>query len=148
MIPPVATVMQTVAVSLMTEIAPQIQPEYHQKSLGMLAMLLLMGSEDWDRAAARRVEENAELRRIFGEAADCVADDALRARLEEAAAGADDSLLISQLDRGNDELRELLIALHERVEELDTAEAKRVEAEIWSELRTSTERRRISAAVF
>ena len=148
MIPPVATVMQTVAVSLMTEIAPQIQPEYHQKSFGMLAMLLLMGSEEWDRAAARRVEENAELRRIFGEAAGCVADDALRARLEEAAAGTDDSLLISQLDRGNDELRELLIALHERVEELDTAEAKRVEAEIWSELRASTERRRISAAVF
>ncbi len=148
MIPPVTTVMQTLAISLMTEIGPQVQPEYHQKTLGMLAMLLLMGSEDLDRAAARRVEENAELRRIFGGAAACVADDALRARLEEAAAGTDGSLLISELERSNGELRELLIALHERVEQLDTAEAKRVEAEIWSELRTSTERRRISAAVF
>ena len=148
MIPPVVAVMQTLAISLMTEIGPQIQPEYQQKTLGILAILLLMGSEDLDRAAARRVEENAELRRIFGEAAACVADDALRARLEEAAVGTDGSLLISELERGNGELRELLIALHERVEQLDTAEAKRVEAEIWSELRASTERRRISAAVF
>jgi hypothetical protein len=148
MIPPVTTVMQTLAISLMTEIGPQVQPEYQQKSLGMLAVLLLMGSEDVERAAARRVEENAELRRIFGEAAACVVDDALRARLEEAAVGTDGSLLISELERANGELRELLIALHERVEELDTAEAKRIEAEIWSELRTSTERRRVSTAVF
>ena len=148
MIPPVAAVMQTLAISLMTEIGPQVRPEYQQKTLGMLAVLLLMGSEDVERAASRRVEENAELRRILGEAAACVADDALRAQLEEAAAGTDGSLLISQLERTNGELRELLIALHERVEELDTAEAKRVEAEIWSELRTSTERRRVSTAVF
>ena len=148
MIPPVAAVMQTLAISLMTEIGPQVQPEYQQKNLTMLAMLLMMASEEWDRAVARRVEENAELRRIFGAAAACVDDDALRARLLKAAAGTDDSLLVSELDRSNDALRELLIALHERVEALDTDEARRVETEIWRELCASTERRRISAAVF
>jgi len=148
MIPPVTAVMQTLAISLMTEIGPQVQPEYQQKTLTMLAMLLMMASEEWDRAVARRVEENAELRRIFGAAAACVDDDALRARLEKAAAGTDDSLLVSDLDRSNDALRELLIALHERVEALGTDEARRIEAEIWRELCASTERRRISAAVF
>lgn len=148
MIPPVATVMQNLAISLMTEIGPQVQPEYQQKSLTILAMLLLMAGEEWDRAVARRVEENAELRRIFRSAAACVDDDALRARLEKAAAETDDSLLVSELDRSNDALRELLIALHERVEALDTDEARRVETEIWSELCASTERRKISAAVF
>jgi len=123
MIPPVAAVMQTLAISLMTEIGPQVEPEYQQKNLTMLAMLLMMASEEWDRAVARRVEENAELRRIFGAAAACVDDGALRARLEKAAAGTDDSLLVSDLDRSNDALRELLIALHERVEALDTDEA-------------------------
>jgi hypothetical protein len=148
MIPPVGTVLQTLAVSLMTEIGPQVQPEYYQKTLGMLAMLLLMANDDWDRGVARRVEENAELRRIFGAAAVHVADEALRARLEEAAAQTDQSLLVSDLQRSNDELRALLIALHERVEELDTDEARRIEEEIWTELRLSTERRRIATALF
>jgi len=148
MIPPVAAVMQNLAISLMTEIGPQVQPEYHQKNLTLLAMLLLMAGEEWDRAVARRVEENAALRCIFREAAACVEDDALRSRLEKAASEADESLLVSDLDRSNDALRELLIALHERVESLDTDAARRVEAEIWSELRASTERRKISASVF
>jgi len=148
MIPPVAAVMQNLAISLMTEIGPQVQPEYQQKSLTLLAMLLLMAGEEWDRSVARRVEENAELRRIFGAAAACVDDDALRARLEKAASEADEGLLVSDLDRSNDALRGLLIALHERVESLDTDEARRIEAEIWSELCASTERRKISASVF
>jgi hypothetical protein len=148
MIPPVAVVMQNLAISLMTEIGPQVQPDYQQKSLTLLAMLLLMAGEEWDRSVARRVEENAELRRIFGSAAPSVEDDELRARLERAASEADESLLVSDLDRSNDALRELLIALHERVESLDTDEARRIEAEIWSELCASTERRKISASVF
>ena len=69
-------------------------------------------------------------------------DSDLAARLAEAAAGEEGSLLISDLDRSNQTLRALLIRLHEHVEKLTGAAARRVEAAIWAELRASTERRR------
>jgi hypothetical protein len=148
MIPPVASVLQTIAIKLMLEVGPQQQADYHQKTVTSLGMLLVVANEELNRIAARPVEENAELRRLFAGAAAGVDDDELRSRLEEAASGADESLLLSDLQRGNDELRALLVTLHAHVEDVDTPEARRLEAEIWTELRVSTERRQLSVAPF
>jgi hypothetical protein len=114
----------------------------------MQAMMLNAVREEMDRAAARRVEENAALRALFTAAAPAVTDAALRAQLAEAAAGRDASLLVPALEATNRALRELLIALHAHVETLRGDAARGVEAAIWRELAASTERRKLSLAVF
>jgi hypothetical protein len=112
------------------------------------AALLLAVREEFDRAAARRVEENRALRRLFADAVSVVAGDRLRARLRDAAATEDTSLLVPDLERRNNELRALLIDLHAHVESLPGDDARALEDAIWRELRASTERRRLSLAVF
>jgi hypothetical protein len=146
--PDVAKLLEIVSGKLLFEIAPNVQPSYRQSSVGITAMLLGMVREEWERAAARRVEENAVLRALFARAAVHVADTDLRRRLEGAAAGRDASLLVSELDKANDALRALLIELHAHVETQDAAWARAVDAEIWRELVTSTERRRFALAPF
>jgi hypothetical protein len=146
--PDPAFVVERVFQSLLTEIAPAVQPAYRQATVMMHAMLLASVREEMDRAAARRVEENAALRALFAEAAPAVRDAALRARLEGAAHGADASLRVPDLETGNAALRALLIELHAHVETLAAPEARRIEAAIWRELAASTERRKLSIAPF
>ncbi len=133
---------------LLTELAPSQASAYRRASLALEAVLLECIREEWDRAAARRVEENAALRALFADAALTVEAAPLRARLERAARGADPSLRVADLDAANRELRGLLIELHACVEGSDAPAARRLEAAIWDELRRSTERRRLSVAPF
>ena len=77
-----------------------------------------------------------------------VADPELSARLSQAAATGDASLLVSKLEIANGVLRGLLIELHAYVEELDSPEAKQIETAIWRELAASTERRKLSLGPF
>jgi len=146
--PDVDLTLQFIAASLITEIAPQISDDYTQRNSMLTAMLLQTAAEEWDRAAARRVDENSVLRQLFAEVAPEIGDRDLRARLEAAAGEEEESLRISDLNRSNDRLRTLLIELHAHVEEIDTETARRIEAAIWQELRVSTERRAQSLAPF
>ena len=146
--PGVEKVLEVLAGSLMIEVAPHVSPSYRQSSVGVSAILLTMIREEWDRAASRRVEENAALRALFREAAPVVTDTELRRRLEAAAAGTEKSLRISDLDPANDALRALLIDLHAHVEELGSPAAKQIDNAIWKELVTSTERRKFALAPF
>jgi hypothetical protein len=146
--PPVEKVLEVLAGSLMIEIAPHVSPSYRQSSVGVSAILLTMVREEWERAAARRVEENAALRGLFRDAAPVVSDIDLRRRLETAAAERDADVRVSTLDASNDALRALLIDLHAHVEELDSAAARRIDDAIWKELAASTERRRFALAPF
>ena len=146
--PDVDLTLQLLSATLLAELAPLVPVEYAQKNLAIAAMALQMSAEEWDRAAARRVEENQELRRIFGEAAPVVKDPTLAGHLTVAAETRDSSLLIRDLDRENDELRHLLIELHAHLEELETPDAQRLEDVIWQELRISTERRALALAPF
>jgi hypothetical protein len=146
--PDVDVTLQIIAASLMTEIAPKISDDYTQRNSMLTVMLLQSAAEEWDRAAARRVEENRAMRRLFAEVAPEIGDPDLRGRLEAASGEEDGSLRISDLNRGNDGLRKLLIELHAHVEEIDTETARRIEAAIWQELRVSTERRALSLAPF
>lgn len=146
--PDVDLTLQMIASSLITEIVPKLSDDYTQRNSMLTAMLLQCAAEEWERAAARRVEENGALRRLFAEAAGEVREPELRARLEAASREEDESLRVSDLNRGNDRLRTLLIELHAHVEELDSDAARRIEQAIWQELRTSTERRALSLAPF
>jgi len=146
--PDVDVTLQMIASSLLTEIVPKISDDYTQRNSMLTAMLLQSAAEEWDRAAARRVEENRALRRLFEEAAGEIEDRDLRARLEAACREQDESLRITDLNRSNDRLRTLLIELHAHVEEIHTEAARRIEEAIWQELRISTERRALSLAPF
>lgn len=141
-------VLERVMQALLGEIAPAVQPAYRQASVTMHAMLLASVREEMDRAAARRVEENAALRALFAEAAPDVRDAALRERLESAASAEDASLRVPDLEAANLALRALLIELHAHAEAVGTAAARRIDAAIWRELAASTERRKLSIAPF
>ena len=146
--PDVGTVLDVVGGKLLLEIAPAVQATYQRQSVALTGILLTMVKEEWERSAARRVEENSALRALFGRAAGLVGDPELRRRLGEAAAGADASFLISALEQSNSALRALLIELHAHVESLASPAARALEDEIWRELVASTERRRFALAPF
>jgi hypothetical protein len=141
-------VLEVLALGLMTDVADHVADGYRRSTLQITAALLLAVREEFDRAVARRVDENRALRTLFNAARPVIEDDRLRARLVEAAATEDPSLLVPDLERANAELRALLIDLHVHVETLQGDEARTLNAAIWSELRASTDRRRLSLAVF
>jgi hypothetical protein len=129
--------------ALLGDVMPNVQPSYRQASVMAHAMMIGVMREEIDRAAARRVEENAALRALFADAAPVVKDAALRERVAAAARSADASLLVPALEDGNRALRALLIELHAHVEELPGDAARRLDAAIWRELAASTERRKL-----
>jgi hypothetical protein len=141
-------VFRTIALDLMVRVIPEITSSYHQGTIGMLATMLLIAADEWDRGASRRVEENARLREMFRDAAPIVQDPALRERLHALSETSDDDFRVSTLETGNCRLRAALIDLHANVETLEGADARRIEADIWRELAKSTERRALSTAPF
>ena len=141
-------VLEVMAERWMVELAPHVEPAYRRSSVSLEAVLLLCAREEWDRAAARRVEENGALRALFADAAVEVEDTGLRRRLEAGASCEDPSLRVEDLERVNQELRRLLIELHGYVETWKAPAAPRIEAAIWQELRLSTERRRLALGPF
>jgi hypothetical protein len=141
-------VLELTAAQLGGEILLAVQPRYRQAGVGMLAGLLGAIREEFDRAAARRVEENAVLRALFARGAEICTDAALAAQLRAAAVTRDDSLLVPALDAANRQLRALLIALHAHAEMLATPEARELDAAIWRELAASTARRKLSLGAF
>ncbi|MBM4335256.1 MAG: hypothetical protein FJ108_04985 [Deltaproteobacteria bacterium] len=146
--PEIPNVLEILAGTLLFDVMPNVSPSYRQSSVGVSAMLLGMVREEWDRAAARRSEENAALRALFRESLSAVSDANLRSRLDEATRGGDASLKISDLERDNERLRALLIELHAHVELEPGAPARAVEEAIWRELSASTERRKLALAPF
>jgi hypothetical protein len=146
--PDVPVALQKLSMSLLLEAAPAIGVDYLQRGTGIAAIMLQMAAAEWDRAAAWRAEENAALRALFRDAEGAVVDTGLRTRLREAAAGADEDLRISALERANHGLRALQVELHAHLETLASPEARRLEAALWAELRRSTERRALPLAPF
>lgn len=146
--PDVGTVLEVVGGKLLIEIAPAVQPNYRRNSVALTGLLLGMVREEWERSAARRIEENAALRKLFARGARVVTDAALRQKLSSAAAGTESSFLISALEQANAGLRTLLIELQTHVESLASPEARALDDEIWRELVASTERRRFALAPF
>ncbi len=145
--PDVTTVLAAVSGLIVREVAPALGDTYLSEQLQRSAALLGAAGEEFDRAAARRVQENQAMRRIFRQAAVLSADreDDLATALAAAARGSDlEDLRVSRLDADNHRLRSLLIRLHAWAESEQTPAARDLLAVIWTELRESTERRILS----
>lgn len=146
--PNIEAVCKKMAEDLLVRVLPAITPTYHQGTVGMMATMFSIIGEEWDRAASRRIEENARIRELLREAAPCGSDAALKEHLLALADTKDRDFHISALEKNNCDLRAALIELHAYVETQTGPVARRIEAAIWKELLESTERRRLSSAQF
>lgn len=133
---------------LATDVSPRLPAGWDQAIVARQGMLLQAVAEEFDRAAQRRVEENAALRQLFLSALPLVTDPDLSDSLKAAARSTDSDLRVSRLDAGNQTLRSLLVTLHAHVETLDGLEARELDASIWRELSLSTVRRQLSIGRF
>ena len=139
------TILQTVANALMTEHMPAATTEKAEADFGLSAVLIGVVSEELERAAARRIEENEELRRLFSESLSVIEDERLREQLKESAEGEEGDYRVSALDKVNGALLEVLIELHSHVEGLEGESARRTEEAIWQVLENWTKRREFTA---
>ena len=146
--PKIESVCLTMAADLFVRVIPEISPAYHQGTVGMVASILSIIGEEWDRAASRRLEENDRMRKLFREAAPFVNDTAFRRTVEALADTKDHDFHVSALEKNNCDLRAALIELHAHIETQPGPDARRIENAIWKELLQSTERRRLSSAQF
>ena len=144
----VRRMVETLGVSLMGGQVLELESDYQQRTGFTLGTLLLFAAQDWNESAHRLVEENAAFRRLFGRAAPAVTDAALAAELAAAGVAGDASLRLADLRAGNVELRRLIIALHEHVEEREDGQARELEQRVWAELVASTDRRQLQGAPF
>ncbi len=112
MIPEADTVLNGTAMKLMLEVAPAMPPGYSQGSLGTAAIALILAAQEYPRAAAVRLWENAEMEGLLGQAAQTLGDPALTVRigeaLKEGAAGAD----LPVLNARNAALKAVLTEAH------------------------------------
>ncbi|HSQ01319.1 MAG TPA: hypothetical protein VL049_29205 [Candidatus Dormibacteraeota bacterium] len=143
MTPTVPIVLNGLARTMLMDLAPQVTAAYAGQTLQLAGMLSMMIAQEFERAAARLVEENGAVEALLADAADVIGDREL-ARL---AAVREPSLLISALQARNSDLRGALTRLHAQVEALDTPAARDLEARIWAELVQSTRRRLLDMAM-
>jgi hypothetical protein len=129
----------------MNEHMPAATSEKAQADFGLSALLIGVVSEELDRGAARRIEENDELRGLFSESLSVVEEKGLRERLRASAQGGEGDYRIAALDKANGALLELLIELHSHVEGLEGEGARRVEEAVWQVLENWTKRREFTA---
>lgn len=97
------------------EMGPALPPGYGQGTATLTGVLLLMVSQEFNRATDIRAKENAALRALFADAASDIGGD-LGARLKAAAREADADINVATLDRSNAALKALLIELHVHAE--------------------------------
>ncbi len=140
--PEVDATLQAVIERLMGEVQPALPTTYGQGNLALMVMLLAASAEQWDTAAAWRVEENTQLKALFRAAAPVVEGE-LAARLRAQVSAPDVGLRISALNTENDALRSLLVDLHAALEELEGPAARDIEQAIWNELAQSCRRRQL-----
>jgi hypothetical protein len=105
------------AMKIIADFAPALGTQYGQGMAQVVAVLLMMAAQEYDRAADIRLAENEDMRGLFRELAPRICDTDLRGELEKVAATRDTSLRISALNDSNAMLRRLLIRLHEAAEQ-------------------------------
>lgn len=146
MVPSVALVLNGLARTMLMDLLPQTTHAYGAQTLQLSAALTMMCAQEFDRAAARLVDEHRALAALFADAAPIVTDAALRGELQGATADAP-TLLVSALQEHNRRLRALLVRLHAHVETIDSAGARAIEQRIWAELAESVQRRHLDMAM-
>ena len=116
--------------TLREHVAPSVGDEFARNCLRLAGGLLNICANWADDAAAIRVEENAAIRGLLGEAAALV-DKGLVRRLGEAARSADPGLRIGQLDAENHRLRLMLVEAHAALEAQDGPAPREMVQRIW-----------------
>jgi hypothetical protein len=129
------------AAQLLATIAPLLPTGYAQGTASLLAFMLLMSAQEYERGAEVRSLDNEQMRRLFSELISVVDSPDLRSRLADAADSKDEALTISALNASNGRLRQLLVALQTHVEELPGPAARDAEQRIWEVLKDSAQRR-------
>lgn len=119
-----------VADLLRDRISPEIGDPFAGQMARLSILLLRIAANGVDDAAELRVQENAAIRTILGEAAALVGG-ALAGRLQTAAGSADPGLKISVLDGENHRLRCLLVEAHAAVAALASPVAQALDQSIW-----------------
>lgn len=146
--PDVPKVLNGIASTLATQVMPEVRTPFGQQNTGIASQLCFMIAQEFDRAAARLVEENSAILGIFERALPVLGEDPLRDQLQEALATLPATdLRVSALQAENDRLRSLLITLHAQVEQIDTPEGAALNELIWDELRKSTRRRKVTSGL-
>ncbi|MBV9045393.1 MAG: hypothetical protein JO294_09735 [Alphaproteobacteria bacterium] len=111
---------------------------FAQGQMGLIGMMMTLSAKEYERGAEIRVAENSDIRALFAALAPEVKDAALKAKLEAAAAGKDESLLISKLNANNYALRRLLTEAQVYAEDNG---ARAAEQRIWAVLKAMAARR-------
>lgn len=115
---------------LRDEIAPAVSDPYVAPMARLSGMLLRICANSVDDAAELRVDENAAIRRILGEAGSLLGGP-LSEQLLAAAASTDPGLKISVLDAENNRLRRLLVEAQQALEDNRNDAAKQLDQKIW-----------------
>ncbi len=142
--PEVDHILRQSAGQLLLDIVPLLSTGYIQGNTSLVAFLMLMCAQEYERGAEIRSAENAEMRALFRDIAPILDDTALGTRLSDAGASRDGSSAISALNESNYELRRLLVAAHARIEEIPGKAARNAERDIWNFLKRSADRRLIT----
>ena len=134
MIPRGAQGVANLAARIAGDLIPRAADAYTAYDLGLLAALIGMVAQDYDRAAAVLADEQAALTPILGQAADHLGDGALKDRIAAALALPSPGLRVSELTTRSDLTLRLLIDVHAAVETVAIAGeawARKLDAEIW-----------------
>jgi len=97
------------------EMGPALPAGYGQGSATLTGVLLLMVSQEFNRAADIRAKENAAMRALFADVGSSVGGE-LGGRLKAAAEAKDADINVATLDRSNGALKALLIELQVHAE--------------------------------
>jgi len=124
------------ATRIAVDLIPKAADAYMGADLGMLAGLVKMVGQDFDRAAQVLVSDNESLCAILREARPHIDDPALKARMDAVLASRPASLSIPDLNADADVAMRVLIDLHAAVEDAAQATgaewARRLDLSLWS----------------
>lgn len=137
-----------IAGQLVMQIMPEVRTPIAGQTLTLSAALLSMVAQEFDRAAARLVEENRAIRTLLSDARALAGDGALQGRIAaEVADTHEHDFHVSALQVVNDRLRSLLIDVHVAVESTPGEAAANLNDRIWDELKESTRRRHLASGL-
>jgi hypothetical protein len=139
--PQADVILKSVGTNLLTKYVPKLGSDNERAEVALMAFLMGAVSEEFDRAAHRRIEENTALRKLFAKSFPVVKDDELKTRLEDASKEKETDWRVSSLDKSNCALIELLIELHAHVEMIGDDQSRDLEKDIWEELKGYARRR-------
>ncbi len=137
------------AARIFGDLVPKAPDAYAMSDLAMIATLLGMAAEDYDRAADVLIADETEITAIFDAARPNIADPVLKARMASALVSPPEGYRVSQLSARADAAMRVLIDLHAWVEiaqDEGLLWAVELNGRIWRFLERHTERRAYHAA--